>query len=81
MCQDSQLAAMLIVCVGMCVSPILDRNQQANYSWGWGACGSGNVLMGVCQVSPMVNMTVSASCTLLMLIRGMRPMSPGTTSE
>lgn len=43
--------------------------------------GSGNVLMGVCQVSPMVNMTVSASCTLLMLIRGMRPMSPGTTSE
>ena len=44
-------------------------------------CGSGGVLTGVGQGSPMVNMTVSASCTLLMLIRGMRPMSPGTTSE
>lgn len=30
MCQDSLLGAMLTVCVGMCVSPILDRNQQAD---------------------------------------------------
>lgn len=47
MCQDSQLAAMLIVCVGICVSPILDRNQQADCGWGrclwlW-KCGHGCV--------------------------------------
>lgn len=46
-----------------------------------GSFSSENVVMELRQASPMVNMTVSASCTLLMLIRGMRPMSPGTTSE
>lgn len=66
-------------------SPQVAQSPKGSSGWAQGR----QELLTVTQVglppqpraSPIVNMTVSASCTLLMLIRGMRPISPGTTSE